>query len=368
MPEEWRATRRFLNGQRPDLTARAARLYAAAPRVGPTLLLTDPAWWPDRPLPLEAVTLGWDAGAPRAALTGREPESAGVRPAGFATYAEAVGDLDRPDLFENRFAYRLVEVDLAAAGRLTFTRGAYFDAIDVAEAMAHELAARVRAGAPVEWAHLPLRALVGDPFDLARRPQPVALCALTLRHDARAGTASFVLHWRDPRRVASGGGLYQVMPVGVFQPAADTAEDEADDLDLWRGLVREYAEEYLGAPERGRGAYHDWPFYRAMTAARDAGRVRVHCFGVGLDPLTLAADLVLAVVCDAEVFDELFAARVDANEEGTVLTAGDGRGFPFSEPVIEEFVSGRLMQPAGAAALAQAWRHRDVLLGAQARS
>lgn len=363
MPEEWRACRRFLNERRPALTARAARLYPDTRRVEPTLLLTQPAWWPAQPIALDAVRLGWDGSAPAPALTGREPESGAVRPVGFATYAEAVAALDRPGLFEDRLAYRLVGADLAGTGRLTFARGSYFDVIDVDEAVAHELAARVRSGGAAEWPELPFRTLIGDPFDLARRPLLVAMTALTLRHDAQAGTASFVLHWRDPARVASGGGLYQVMPVGVFQPASDTADDAANDLDLWRGLVREYAEEYLGAPERtGAQRYEDWPFYRAMSAAREAGMLRVHCFGIGVDPLTLVADLVLVVACDAGVFDELFAGRVGANEEGTVITAGDGQGFAFSAETIEEFVVRRPMQPAGAATLALAWRHRDLLL------
>ena len=39
------------------------------------------------------------------------------------------------------------------------------------------------------------------------------------------------------------------MPVGIFQPADDNPASVRADLDLWPGLVREFSEELLGAPE-----------------------------------------------------------------------------------------------------------------------
>ncbi|HSR24412.1 MAG TPA: transcriptional regulator [Candidatus Eisenbacteria bacterium] len=370
--DEWRACRRFLNEHRPALSAAAAGLYPLAARVEGTLLLAHDGWLAPEPVDLQDVRLHWDAEAPRAATTGREPESAGVRPLRgggqrFATYADAVAALDRPRLFENRPAYRLLDVDLAAARRLSFGDGEYFDVMNVSEAVAHEYAQRQRTRAPAGREDLPLRAVIGDPFDLGRRPLMVAMCALTLRHDPATGAAAFVLHWRDPARVATGGGLHQVMPVGVFQATGGSPADRANDFDLWRGLVREYSEEFLGAGERTGEAggvlrYEAWPFFRAMSQARSGGRLRVHCFGVGVDPLTLAADILLAVVFDRDAFDELLGGIVASNEEGRVVTAGDGLGIPFSQEAIEGFLRDRPMQPAGAAVLAVAWRHRRRLL------
>ncbi len=80
--------------------------------------------------------------------------------------------------------------------------------------------------------------------------------------------------------------------------------------------------------------------------------------GLGIDPLTLATDLLTAVVIDAPVFDELFGAMVDRNAEGRVLP-----GQPFTAELIDRLTTREPVQAAGAALLRLAWRHRDVLLG-----
>ena len=49
----------------------------------------------------------------------------------------------------------------------------------------------------------------------------LAISTLTLRLDRASGRASFLLHWRDPAKVGHAGGLYQVIPVGVFQPSGE---------------------------------------------------------------------------------------------------------------------------------------------------
>jgi hypothetical protein len=177
------------------------------------------------------------------------------------------------------------------------------------------------------------------------------------------------MHWRDPQRVASGGGLYQVMPVGIFQPTSDMPWDVVNDFDLWRSLVREFSEEFLGAPER-RGdpgqplLYDAWSFFKAMSQARREGALRIFCFGLGIDPLTLVADILMAVVLDGEAFDELLGTIVTANEEGRVITAGgaDRQGIPFTQESISTFLAGKPMQPAGSAAIALAWQNRGLLL------
>ena len=370
--ERWRGTRSYLNQHRPSLIAAAAELYPDVPQIPGTLLLSRPEWQPARPVDLRDVPLRWDAAAPAATTAGGEPETLPVRPlqAGgrpFDTYADAMAALDRPRLFENRPAYRLLAADLGAVPSLTFAAGRYFDVLNVAEAVGHEYADRARAGAAPGWRDLPLRARLGDPFDLAGRPLMVAMAALTLRRDPATGDATFVMHWRDPRRVASGGGLYQVMPVGVFQPTGESEADRANDFDLWRGLVREYSEEFLGAAELTGEAggvldYEAWPFFQAMCRARAEGTVRVHCLGIGIDPLTLVADILIAAVFDAGAFDELLGGVVSANEEGRVVTAGDGQGIAFTERAIGEFLRDKPMQPAGSAVLALALEHRDALL------
>ncbi|MEU6409367.1 hypothetical protein [Microbispora sp. NPDC046933] len=387
---EWAEARRRLNGHRHELAAAADRLYPGLARAGSTRLLTRDGWtatpWTlATPLDLREVRLGWVEDAPAPVVTGREPEAAALLPEGAGAYPDALGTLARPRLFEDRTCYRLLEV---AWPELTFTRARYFDGVSVGEAAAHEFAAHLfpahKVPAHKVPAHefpagefaahevpagefaghgggrpLPFRALVGDPTDLRRRPALCAISTLTLRHDRRTGETSFVLHWRDPARVAHGGGLFQVMPVGVFQPAHESAGAEKTDLDLWKCVVREYAEEFLGRGEEyGDGFdYERWPFYRLLTDAREDGRVRSLVLGVGVDPLTFATDFLVVTVLEAETFDAVFGEVAASNSEGQVV----GR-VPFDAETVRRYVRDEPMQAAGAAVLDLAWRHREALL------
>ena len=115
-----------------------------------------------------------------------------------------------------------------------------------------------------------LRASLGDPCDLRRRPANLAISTLTLRLDRATGRVSFLLHWRDPAKVGHAGGLYQVIPVGVFQPSGEAAWNERGDFSLWRSMIREYAEELCGrsedyGTESSLLDYQAWPFARRMT-------------------------------------------------------------------------------------------------------
>jgi hypothetical protein len=398
--QEWRRVRGMLNERRYELGRAAQELYPESGRVAGTPLLARPGWLPAAPVPLDEVTLSWQPGRPARPVDGTGQETEGVRPlreggTRFASYAAALGELSRPGLFENRACYRLLGVDVApAATHLRFGEGRYFEAIDVGEAAAHEYASAAAAATPAATpadvarddqagrpalAGLPLRSLIGDPTDLGRRPVMTAICTLVLRADRAEGTdrrafgpATMILHWRDPARVASGGGLYQVAPVGVFQPSHDAEWNRANDFSLWRGMVRELTEELLGTSEdyhsdAGPIDYERWPLHTTLTRARRAGTLRVFWLGLGVDPLTLAADLLTVAVFDSGLFDATFAALVAANDEGRLVTgpgvAGPAVGVPFREKSIERFAGDEPMQPAGAALLRLAWAHRDTLLG-----
>ncbi|WP_062349296.1 hypothetical protein [Herbidospora yilanensis] len=334
----WREVRRHLNTNRHDLARLADPLYPDLPRVGSTRLLTRPAWSLPQPLDLREVVLRWTD----------EPVPAGPRMPGDPTYAEAMAAFDRPRLFENRTCYRLLDVTWP---ELTFTRGMYFDAVNVGEAVAHEFAAASLAGSA---GGLPLRRLVPDPTELRARPAHPAISMLTLRHDRETGEITFVLHWRDPALVAHGGGLFQVMPVGVFQPSEEGPQAERADFDLWKCVVREYAEEFLGRPEHYGPAfdYETWPLYRRLTDARENGDLRSLVLGVGVDPLTFATDILAVTVVEARVFDAVFGGMTGANDEGQAT-----KGVPFDEESVARYVTREPMQAAGAAVLELAWRH-----------
>ena len=384
-PGHWRAARAGLNRRRHLLTQAAARLYPDAARVGTTALLCRPEWIPARPLGLDEVTLTWAGHPPAAAVTGAEPASAHVRPlradgSRYPGYADTIAALDPPALFDNRPSYRLLAAGFTGgAGRIDLSLGRYFDGVNVNEALAHEFAAAWPGGAGPDGAgpdgagRLPFRELIGDPCDLSRRTAMCAITTLTLRRTA-AGDASFLLHWRDPAKVTHAGGLYQVMPVGIFQPADDNPASVRSDLSLWRSMVREFSEELLGTAEDYRALgtpldYGRWPFYRELAAAREAGKLSVACAGLGVDPLTFAADILTVAVFDSDVFDRVFAGLVAVNAEGRVIGPGAPAvpgvpGVPFTGEAIRRLADGsESMQAAGAAVLQLAWQHRRSLLG-----
>lgn len=325
---EWLAVRAHLLEHRHALAVEAAAEYPDVPGVAGTPLLTSPDWMPAAPIPLDELTLELRPSPELPVLP------ASGLPDGFGSYSEAMAVLAAPAVFADRETYRL----LGFTGRhLTFGLGSYFDGIDVGEACAHEYAGQVPG--------LPLRTAVGNPCDPRRRPVNVAISTLTLRHDPASGEATFFLHWRDPKRVGHAGGMFQVLPVGVFQGTTEA------DFSLWHCMVREFAEEVLGAEEIHSVDYGTWPFARELTAA-----ARVFYLGTGVDPLTFATDLLTVAVIEASRFDELFGDPVPHNGEGQVL-----RGLPFTAANVERFVHHEPTQAAGAALLSLAWRHREEL-------
>jgi hypothetical protein len=371
--QQWLGVRGFLNRHRHELSRAAQELYPRARRVAGTPLLARAEWLPAAPVPLDQVRLSWQSGWPARGVDGTGPETAAVLP---LRDGAALGALSRPALFEDRACYRLLEAAAAPGpANLGFGAGRYFEVINTCEAVAHEYAAATldasdpaRPPGPDE---LPLRSLIGDPTDLGRRPVMTAICTLVLRADRASGQTAMILHWRDPARVASGGGLYQVAPVGVFQPSHDAGWNRANDFSLWRSIVRELAEELLGGGEDYHSDaapidYQSWPLYTALAEARQAGRLRVFWLGLGADPLTLAADMLTVAVFDADLFDETFAALVRANDEGRIITGGGASGVaagvPFQAANVGRFGTAEPMQAAGAALLRLAWKHRSTLL------
>jgi hypothetical protein len=354
---KWLAMRHYLSTHRVELARAAAGLYPNLIRVGGTTLLARDQWVPDTPLALDRVALAWrDLEGP--AVDGSEPESASVRPLcapgdRFKRYSDAISALASPRVFENRPVYRLATVDFnGEAMDLGFGLGRYFDGMNVGEAAAHEYAAAVLRGDIPAMSDLPFRSQLGDPTDPARRSMTTAITTVTLR---RVGNdAEFLLHWRDPAKVAANAGLYQVLPVGVFQPAG--GEPNGPDFSLWRGMVREFSEELTGEREHHEVDYDTWPLYQAVEQARERGDCRVYLLGLGVDPLSLATDVLTAAVFESDAFDSLFGEVVEVNAEGTTTRV------QFATDEVSRLVRSEPMQPAGAAALALAWQGRDLLL------
>jgi hypothetical protein len=299
----------------------------------------------------------------------------------YERYVHAVRDLDPPRLFENRVSFRLRDVDCSQPdqARLGFGMTTYFDAVDVCETLAHELAdayvSFLQEGAEVRrpsGRRLPFRKLVGDPFDLHRRLVGASIDTLTIRRSR--SSASFVLHQRDAERVAVAGGMYHIMPAGVFQPASMSPTAYSYDFDLWRNMMREYSEEFLGNLEHDGNAsalidYDGQEPFRSLNQARREGKLRVFFLGVGLDPLTLWGEILTVAVFDDDAFDEIFGMMVGQNHEGTVVSVANpskpARNVPFTEERVDQLVEAEPLAPAAAGCLELAWRDRDSVLDAR---
>jgi transcriptional regulator with XRE-family HTH domain len=378
----WRFERRWLNQHRSRLATLAAALYPPEHRLPGTPLIASPEWMPDKPVDLRSVGLTLDEHPQPVTVDGSEPETIPNRPlckpqTRFPSYTAAVKHVDPPRLFESRPSYRLLTADLSGR-RMDFGLAAYFDKLDVSEAVGHELAAACLAhGAePPPTADalrdaLPFRGLIGDPFDLTRRAVIPAITTLTIRLRRYPAEPSFLLHWRDPAKVATAGGMYDVIPAGEFQPASVALWDRRNDFDLWRNIVREYSEELLGTPEhdgtRSRPLDYDgWPLYRELDEACGSGALTSFVLGVGLDALTLAATILTVVVIDDDVFVRQFGGAGRLNEEGEMVGTGGGEpveGLPFTDAVVQRLLTSEPMASPGAACLALAWQHRGTILG-----
>ena len=351
-----------------ELTELAAWLYPESQRVPGGHVLAGPGWLLHEPAPLDSVRLVWadqqrpvrhlDSFAHVLPLTDR-----GER---YAGYSRAVRDLVRPRLLENRLSYRLLDVRADHGLALSFGTTTFFEVLDVKQALAHEFkAAWLEADRSVpDWSALPLRTSIGDHFDPQQLLMSPGISTLTIRRD-RSGQHRFVLHERDGGKVADGGGLCHVMPAGEFQPSSVDLADLRNDFSLWRNIMREFSEEFLGNPEHDGSTSrpidyaHEEPF-RSFERARANGGLRIWHYGLVMEPLELGAVQLTVAVIDGEVFDTLFVDLVETNDEGRVIGRDGRTDMPFTGEAI-----GRLDPRLSASALTLlhlAWRDRELLL------
>ncbi|APU14834.1 MULTISPECIES: helix-turn-helix transcriptional regulator [Actinoalloteichus] len=367
--EEWPRVRRAVGARGRELAELAAWLYPAACRAPGGHALTGPGWLLDEPVELDSVRLSFaDAESPLPRL---EPldhvlplTTRGER---YAGYSRAVRDLVRPRLLENRLSYRLLGVSQRHGVAMTFGTTTFFEVFDLKESLAHEFkAAWLASGGSVpDWSALPLRSAIGVPFDPARLLMSPGISTLTIRRGAR-GDDRFMMHQRDGRAVADGGGMCTVMPSGEFQPSSLAAVDVRNDFSLWRNIMREYSEEFLGNPEHdGAGAcsidYVRQEPFRSFEQARAEGRLRLWHYGLVMDPLTLAASQRTVAVIDDETFDRLFTGLVSTNDEGHLVGEGGRLDMPFTGEAIDRLEP--RLSACSLTLLRLAWRDRSRLLG-----
>lgn len=376
----WREIREAMGKCRRRLAVAAEQLYpdAVVPGLERTGVIAHPSWIPAQPVPLASVVLDLDEQSNAPTITGSERESRVVRPLASADrryrrYSHAVRDLASPRLFGNRLCFRVLGVDWTLpVAQLQFGVMGFFDSIDINEALAHEMALHhmtwdSRGEVSVTkaaWRRLAFRRLVGDPFDLSRRPLMGAIGTLTIRGGE---SPSMVLHHRNGGRVAGGGNM-GLLPAGIFEPSSVLPDAIAADFSIWRNIQREYAEELLGCEEcDGSGRpidYANVELFATMDDALPEGRIRVYCLGLTLDALTLCGDLLTVAVIEPDLFDNLFQNAVVSNAEGSMLA----QAVPFEAHTIDRLRELQQLSPGACAAIHLAWQHRKVILGQQPAS
>lgn len=332
-------------------------------------MLTREGWILRVPVPIETVRLEWEDHPSLAdqSLVGRIRagklmpwQNSGDR---YSSYSSALVKLaGRSQLYDGQL-YRPIAIDATANTiRLRFTQGYYFDHLDTTEVLAFEAAARDLAGrGSLEG---PYRRWLSDPFDLTRRSTALGTVTLTIR--VEADRAGFYLHRRDANQIVVGPGVVHTIPAGEFTPSDIGLDAMRADFDLWRTVMREFAEEFLNVEEAyGRGGRpldyeHDWPFDE-LTRARSTGSLRPYVLGIGLDILTWKPELLLVCLIDGPTFDAIFAKMTNSGREGTIIVGPHGHGIPFNASNINNYVRDTNTRGAAKACLALAWRHRALL-------
>ncbi|MFC8044709.1 hypothetical protein [Nocardia sp. NPDC057353] len=348
--QAWLRSRTYLREHRLELDRAAAAQFPDLHQVAGSALLARREWLPDGPFPLHDISLRGLFDEPE--IPDALPRSSvlPIREDGlsYETYSAAMREIAAPAVFEDRPTYRLLRAELKSGDPvLEFGLGRYFDSVDVGEAAAHEFATAYRDGV-VEPG---VRTAITNPCELRQRPANLAISTLTIRRDTRTGEREFLLHWRDPRKTGHAGGLYQVVPVGIFQPSGYATWNTHNDFSLLHNMTREFAEE-LGGIDEDHGSeaapidYESWDFARRIRLAIGTGSIEAYCLGLGVDPTSFATDLLTAVVIDGPVFDDLFGDIPADNDEGRVLELQ-----PFTVERIRQLRAEHPIQAAGAAAL-----------------
>jgi hypothetical protein len=186
---------------------------------------------------------------------------------------------------------------------------------------------------------------------------------LTLTIIRAGGGARFLMHARDGDQVVVGSKAMHVVPAGEFTPASVYLEANMDDFDIWRTIMREYAEELLDKEEaygkEGAGLdYANRSPYRELNQARRVGKLTVQALGIGLDPLTWKPELFTVCVFDSNTFDSIFREVVKGTWEGKILRGADGKGLQFDADTVNRYADDPNTRRGAAVCLKQAWNHR----------
>jgi hypothetical protein len=351
-----------------------ADLLAPAPM---NLFIGDPSWVLSEPLELDRLTVKLvdESDVPPVPEACYEPLhrywplDLDSKP--LARYHEAVTEFGPPPgIWFNWPAYRLLGVERRADGGLGLRVGTttYWDGFDSWSALQFEAAHQLREGASLTG---PYRRSLGTPFSLTNRNCSIGLSVLTV-YRTRKG-AFFYLQRRAAGQVATMGGMAGLIPAGEFQPSSAAYAAVRSDADIWRCIMREFAEEFFGRKDLNeRGALVDYeretPF-RELQRARMNGWVRPYVLDIGFDPVSWKAGIRLVWIFDEDAHQEIFRGMETESNEGSVEAASLYRigqepleGIPLDEENVDRYVNkDRTITEAARLCIGLTWQHREKL-------
>jgi hypothetical protein len=328
---------------------------------GEVPLLLGQDWLLPAPIPLESVKLRFGQEPwPKVELPWqRLPIRDGIK---YKQYSDAISKLDPPSEFKNRIQYRLLEINgdsLSFSPKPRF----YFDKINYGEYLMLEFARN--ATGHRKWLLNRLR----EPADYMVL---AGISTLTLIHDGI--DLRLLMHLRGQNETAYAMGTYHVIPAGEFQPSCLAPSSFKEDFDLWKNIMREYAEELLGMEEYDGDStvpfsYSEEPFL-SLEREKAANNIKVFYLGTGLDVITFQGEILTVAVFKEQTFNKIFSGHgktgartaggiLKENREGKIITDNARWGRPFTQEEYDSYQVQNVLA-TGEAILNIAWRNKEV--------
>ena len=380
--ESFRAVRRWMRalGNERQIVQAAHRAHADLLAPAPmNLFIAEPAWVLSEPLDLDRLTveLADEDDVARVPEESYEPLRRywplGPDDKPVARYHEAVTQFDTPPgIWFNAPSYRLLGVQRRTNGGFTLRVGTttYWDGYDSWAALQFEAAYQLRETAGASLAG-PYRRSLGTPFSLTNRNCAIGISVLTVCRTRKG--PFFYLQRRGAAQVATMGGMAGLIPAGEFQPSSAAYAAVRSDADIWRCIMREFAEEFLGRQDltEQRAALADYeresPF-RELQRARLNGWVRPSILDIGFDPVSWKAGIRLVCVFDEDAYLDIFRGmRPDGREGPLELSSlhrvGDDplEGMPFDEETVGRYLKDPTITEAARLCIGLTWKHREKL-------
>lgn len=263
----------------------------------------------------------------------------------FDRMSEAVQTIRKPEVFDDRCDYRLLAIqEQNGQLQLTFDKSpqfSYFDQINFHSLLEYELAdAFSRRKWKItdndivdlklrDWVTVRLTESNFTQFDKGMFFLGISTAVLVIKN----GKFRLLLHER--KNVATVPGTIHVVPAGEFQPVNSNATFEKD-FNLWHSILREYCEELRGDEEvagsNARGINYETGVYQLISQM--IPEENRYCLGLGLDPVTLKAELLACLVIPFDQFKQTmkghsaedrdrYVRNLVSNSEGLIIGDGD---------------------------------------------